>query len=374
MKNITFLIWTAVIVFFLVPQNVVAQPEYQLDRIEGYLWDDPNWFLGYRTQYTYDDPGADFTNLVNELYDETGWHVLHQIIRTYNDDNTLNTEIFQDHGIFLSDDLVGNYKTEYEYDSSGNNAKVTRYSANDIGGWTKTGQDILMYENGLNTEIITYVWKGYWKKSKKIEKIYNSENLKIREEKFNWESTGWSITPRHTIDYTYNLDGLLKDETEQQYYAGTLVNKTRTEYLYVNDKLSLETHYKWSTTWYFDYEQQYSYQPNGQLKEIIKTSSSYSPIKTVYVWRTLGINSYELMNGKAYPNPFTSVLHIALKTPLERQGALVIYDINGKEISKTELNKGVKTITVNKPGLANGIYFVKIFSGSFNQTFKVIKR
>ena len=372
MKNITFLFWTAIIVLLLIPQNVMAQSEYQLDRTEGYFWDDPNWLLIIRNQYTYDDLDADFTSFVTERYDQTGWQVWEQKIRTYNSDNTLNTEIYQS---YVNDiGLQDNTKTTYEYDLSGNNTKVTRYAANDVGDWTKTWQDVLVYENGLNIEIITYEWEDTWKESKKIEKIYNSENLIIKQEDFNWEDTHWAITPQSTIDYTYFSNGLLKDETKRS--GASLTNNELTEYFYENDKLSLERHYAWNYpngSWFLLSDLQYSYQSNGQLKEVIDNEYGWFKTKTVYIWRTLGINPYELKESKAYPNPFTTVLTISLKSALDSQGTLCVFDIMGNEISKTELNQGVKTITINNPNLTNGVYLVKISSRSYNQTFKVIK-
>ncbi|WP_242133690.1 T9SS type A sorting domain-containing protein [Aestuariivivens marinum] len=373
MKNITFLFWTAVIVLLLSPQNVVAQPEYQLDRTEGYLWEDPNWFLGYRTQYTYDDPGADFTNSLSELYKDSGWQLWEQRIRTYNDDNMLNTEIYQS---YVNDiGLINYHKTEYEYDSSGYNTKVTRYTANNFGDWTKDWQDVLLYDNGLNTEVITYEWDDTWKEFKKIEKNYNSENWIIKQEDFNWEDTHWAVTPQSTTDYTYYPNGLLKDETKRN--GGSLVNNARTEYLYDNDKLSLESHYAWNYPngpWILLGDLQYSYQSNGQLKEVIDNEYGWFKIKTVYFWNTLGVSSNELVNGKAYPNPFTDVLNISLKVSIERQGTLYIFDIMGKELSKINLNHGVKTITIHNLDFLKGIYFIKVSSGAYNQTFKVIKQ
>ena len=366
MKNITLLFWTAVIAFFLSPQNVVTQTDYQLDRIVGYLWNDPDWLLWIRNQYTYDDPYADFTNSLTELYNETGWQVWEQKIRTYNEDHTLNTEIYQS---FVNDlGLTNNRMTAYEYDLYGLNTKITRYAANNVGDWTKAWQDVLMYDNGLNTEITTYEWDGTWKEFKKIEKIYNSEDWIIKQEEFNWEDTHWAITPHSTTYYTYYPNGLLKDETNRN---------ERTEYLYINDKLSLESHYAWNYPngpWILLGDLQYSYQSNGQLKEVIDNEYGWAKIKSVYFWSTLGISSNELTIGKAYPNPFTSVLNISLKSALESQGTLSIFDIMGKEISKTELNKGVKTITINNPTLANGIYFVNISNGSYNHNFKVLKQ
>jgi len=373
MKNITLLFWIAVIAFFLPPQNVVTQNDYQLNRIEGYLWSDPDWLLWIRNQYTYGDPNADFTNSLTELYNETGWHVWEQKIRTYNEDHTLNTEIYQ---IYVNDiGLTNHSMTAYEYDLSGLNTKITRYATNNVGDWTKAQQDVLMYENGLNMEIITFEWDGTWKEFRKTEKNYNSEDWIIKQEEFNWENTHWAITPQSTIDYTYYPNGLLKDEIKRN--GGSLVNNARTEYLYDNDKLSLESHYAWNYPngpWILLSDLQYSYQSNGQLKEVIDNEYGWFKIKSVYFWRTLGISLNELTNGKAYPNPFTNVLNISLKSALESQGTLSIFNITGKEISKTELNQGVKTITINNPSLAKGIYLVKISSGSYIQTFKVIKQ
>lgn len=68
---------------------------------------------------------------------------------------------------------------------------------------------------------------------------------------------------------------------------------------------------------------------------------------------------------KVYPNPCNAELHISTENPC----TIVMYDITGREISTTILDKGNSTINVS--GLSKGIYTIKSSNG---ETKKVIKQ
>ena len=87
-----------------------------------------------------------------------------------------------------------------------------------------------------------------------------------------------------------------------------------------------------------------------------------------------GTSSQELFSARLYPNPFQDNLNISLKSALENVALLQLLDINGKAISKIELQPGSKSIKLNYPHLAKGVYFLNLKNAQTNQTFKIIKQ
>ncbi|MBV6480179.1 MAG: hypothetical protein HGGPFJEG_03031 [Ignavibacteria bacterium] len=87
------------------------------------------------------------------------------------------------------------------------------------------------------------------------------------------------------------------------------------------------------------------------------------------------INSYEL--NQNYPNPFNPVTIIKFSISKSEHTSLIIYDNNGKEITKLisqKLNAGTYEYDFNagKYGLSSGVYYYKLISGNFSETRKMI--
>ena len=75
-----------------------------------------------------------------------------------------------------------------------------------------------------------------------------------------------------------------------------------------------------------------------------------------------------------YPNPFRDELNISFKSALKSEGVIQLFDMQGKEISKIELQQGEKSIKINNGYLSNGIYLIHLTSGTEKSIFKVIKQ
>ena len=84
-----------------------------------------------------------------------------------------------------------------------------------------------------------------------------------------------------------------------------------------------------------------------------------------------------------YPNPFnpSTKIKFSLPSPLQGEGSgvrsvtLKVYDVLGNEIAtllNEEKTPGTYEVTFNAAGLASGVYFYKIQSGSFTETRKLI--
>jgi len=76
-----------------------------------------------------------------------------------------------------------------------------------------------------------------------------------------------------------------------------------------------------------------------------------------------------------YPNPFNPATTINYQLPEKNHVSLKIYDILGnlvKTLVDDEQAPGYYNVTWNAGGLASGVYFYRIMSGSFVSTKKLI--
>jgi hypothetical protein len=88
---------------------------------------------------------------------------------------------------------------------------------------------------------------------------------------------------------------------------------------------------------------------------------------------TLGVDSNNLDKGLAlYPNPADYVVNLVNKTNISLE-KMMIYDINGKLVSQTDLRtmQGVKAVDVSS--LASGVYMVQIIGDSASTVKRLIK-
>jgi hypothetical protein len=108
----------------------------------------------------------------------------------------------------------------------------------------------------------------------------------------------------------------------------------------------------------------------GLLSNIISSNGQ----KADTTCSPLGIIESGLKNElSVYPNPFSNLITIDLQIELAHDGSLIITDVLGREISKTLIEKGRKTKTLNTSELAQGVYWIKLVSEEMEKTTKLIK-
>lgn len=76
-----------------------------------------------------------------------------------------------------------------------------------------------------------------------------------------------------------------------------------------------------------------------------------------------------------YPNPFNNIAHIMFTVPTFSDITLKLYDLQGREIQKLTSGKysaGSHHVLLNASGLSGGVYFVKMQSGNWEATRKVV--
>ena len=82
--------------------------------------------------------------------------------------------------------------------------------------------------------------------------------------------------------------------------------------------------------------------------------------------------------SQIYPNPVADTFSIDLSTTLGSEVSLTIYAINGAIVktSKVQLVEGFNTVSEDVSNLGEGIYFVKLYNATNNETIvrKLVKR
>lgn len=87
------------------------------------------------------------------------------------------------------------------------------------------------------------------------------------------------------------------------------------------------------------------------------------------------VGSFEVVS--AYPNPFNGVVNLMLNAPARRDGAVTLYDIQGRQVAAVPVSAGETVIQWLPGGAAGqevsaGIYFAKLFDQASTTTLKVI--
>jgi hypothetical protein len=79
--------------------------------------------------------------------------------------------------------------------------------------------------------------------------------------------------------------------------------------------------------------------------------------------------------GQNFPNPFNPVTTFRLAVPTEARVKVTLYDVAGRvvrELVDAEFEPGYHPVAVSADGLASGVYFCRMESGSFHETTKLL--
>ena len=419
MEKITKTFTITLIFCWAVLQTVSAQTEYKLDSIQQFQYDDilASLQLTQRTHCTYDNGGTKPTEYLYLKKELGTWDNDYRFKYTYNSDNNYLTEIHQDWDAvnLLWLDIS---KGDYEYDAFQNNTVLTYYSY-DGTSWnfanritsefnvnnkvtsqlfelvdpmtmtTYKNRSLYTFDvNGNNILIEQQNWSsasGIWENSQKTEMAYNG-NLIIQQDSYTWTGgPDWPVTPQSRQIYSYTSNDIY-NVIIQIDSGGGLINSTKNFYTYDAGKLlEFETKSWINNDWKEYTKLTVTYDGNGNPSEQYSynwdDSANAYTMKMKYIYFTseadpfvLGTSSQELLLTKIYPNPFQNELNISLKSVLESDGVLQMFDLHGKEISKTELRQGIKSIKLNNPNLSKGLYFIQITSGGEKSVLKAIKQ
>ena len=79
--------------------------------------------------------------------------------------------------------------------------------------------------------------------------------------------------------------------------------------------------------------------------------------------------------SEAYPNPFNPTTSLKFAIPIDSEVYLSIYNLQGREVTKLVdrmLSRGYHTAVWNAKSHPSGIYFVKMISGDYVHTQKLM--
>jgi len=83
------------------------------------------------------------------------------------------------------------------------------------------------------------------------------------------------------------------------------------------------------------------------------------------------VAAYGLNNVKLYPNPATGIIHLEIPSGLSLPDGYTIYNSLGQEVNKGAVSSYNQQINI--AGIAGGVYFLKVDSGSATKTIRFIK-
>lgn len=104
---------------------------------------------------------------------------------------------------------------------------------------------------------------------------------------------------------------------------------------------------------------------------ILKTTTGGN----VFIEQISSINPNKFSLSQNFPNPFNPNTTINLQIQKSNFVSLIVYDINGREVSKLvneKLNAGEYKIYFNGAALPSGVYYYKMISDNFSETKKMI--
>ena len=109
------------------------------------------------------------------------------------------------------------------------------------------------------------------------------------------------------------------------------------------------------------------------VNDFIFTNYTYEACNELSIVDKLILLQYSINN--IYPNPFNPTTTISFSIPKLGLTTITAYDITGKELetlTNTSMNPGNYSIDWNASSYPSGVYIIKMDSGDFTQTQKVV--
>ena len=421
MKNLLITQLFTFIFSILLFNIATAQTEYRIDSIQQYNLDTSSMILTMelRTHNTFDNNGTKETNQLALSKENSAWNNLTNHINTYNINNNIILKRIQswdpDTSLWMNSS-----KIEYIYDAAQNNTLMTNSMTIDNGAsWFIISKSEMEYNASNQMTVNTlsildfisntllkntkylYTYSGMrltetniqqwntansqWKNYEKDVASYTG-NLETQEDRYHYTNNTLDAIPFERSILTYNGSDQLFTLKTLVNVGGALVNSELATNTYLSNRLSQTIIQTWNagtTLWDNTDRTTYGYDSNSNLTDFNSYDWSAADWRNIFRLRqywsvaipfSLGIAEQDLSVIKAFPNPFHDLLEIKLKSPLDSEAQIQVYDIYGKAITSTYLLEGQDHITLNLNTVSSGMYLINFNSLDQHKTFKILKQ
>lgn len=257
------------------------------------------------------------------------------------------------------------FRFEYTYTANGSIlTKLTQLWQNNT--WTNNTFITNLYANGLLTSSNETRWMtNNWENFSKKEYFYS--NLNKPDSMLIYYYGNSSLSPNGKNIFSYNSDKNVIEDNEFYWVSGRWIPSYKTSYTYNNAKQNTQYTVEVPNQqgWKVSYSVSLVYDNDGDIdKWERKNETGIVDFKQKYFYKSsVGIESFEPLAIKVYPNPTSNYLNFELK---ENTGYIItIIDFTGKTIKTIEANNSTK---ISISDLKTGIYFYNLQNTTTQQT------
>ncbi len=357
-------------------------------------WDGNQWLFYNRVTREY-DIFKNITRASSYTWQSGNWYENFRLTQTFSTSNLLLEYIRMD---LMSNVLTNTYRQTFAYYNSNRQNEIINYNWNN-NQWV-AGSKTVHYFKGSTDEKLdsTIIWEwntstnqfvkngrtlydynvagqlisktrqnnpSQWNSYDKEEYLYDNNNNLIDKKKFYWYviTNDWELSERW--QYQYDNTGRLTEEIYSKTNNSTnqVENFRRDAFQYEPDSSKVTYQFaEWNNgAWVTAYEEEFLFEPVQQLPS--------------------GVNENITTEVKAYPNPFTTSTIIEFESKGAEPAHIQVADYTGRIVfEKTEhTHPGINTVLwlaadTKGNSLSSGLYVVRFYSKSFNQSFKLIKQ
>jgi len=351
--------------------------KFELRTVLVQTWNGSAWVNWYTSDYTYNTGGKKIQELSRD-WAGTQWVNSQQYNFTYDVNGNMTNQLNQ----YWSDTAwINLYQYILTYDSMDNNISTLVQRWN-LGEWENDEQDSSVY-NSQNKEIseLHQFWSGFaWVNNLKDSISYDDQGQEI--ELLQEELSDSSF---YRELFAYDLGGNDTNLLFQSWNGSAWLNASQEIRTFVGGIETNDLRQNWINSWMNIIQDSYSYDLNGNLSMDLEQQWSGG----MWMNTTLTTETYQVATGirdepnlpvqynlfANYPNPFNPSTMIAYDVPRRSNVQLSVYDVLGRKVATLVddvQEPGSHHVQFNASNLSSGIYFYELRAGGISLHRKMV--
>lgn len=339
-------------------------------------WNDSAWVIFFQNIFTY-DTSHNQTSCLAQGWNGSGWVNASQWFYTYDANNNRITYLYQ---YWLNSAWVTSSQHIYTYDVNNNQTSDLMQHWNGS-AWENRYQFIYTYD--ANSNLTSNLMQGWnsssWINSHQYLYTYNVNHEITTYLSQIWIGSAW-VNDTQGTSFTYDASHNLRSYFLQSWNGSAWVNSFKYNANYdANNNLTNNLMQSWNVNaWVNFYQNIYIYDANNFIRSysykdwnsagsmVTSGDSTYNHFHTV-----AGINDLIAQEGNItiYPNPSSGKFTITSNIIIS---AVEIYNLLGERIySNLKFNKQTSN-EIDLLDHCNGIYVIKIYSGTKTYNRKIV--